>query len=124
MLACREMTLRTARVTFWFAVLSLLSVPAQAQSPPQTFAPQDQTFSPQLFHPAVGPDEFLSVEPAAPLPHLNFNLGLWFNYSRGSFALSNITCDAAGSNCKVSSSGGGVVRNLLGADLVFSIGLF
>src|SRR5205823_6036093 len=75
-------------------------------------------------HPTVGPNEFLSTEPAAPLPHLNFNLGLWFNYSRGSFALSNITCDTAGQNCKVSSSGGAAVKNLLGADLVFAIGLF
>ncbi len=97
------------------AVLAFLTVGnAFAQNPPT-----DRNFSPQLFHPAVGPDEFLTVQPAAPLPHLNFSVGLWFNYSLNSLTIFTVNPDNS-----VGDRRANVLQNALAADLVFSLGLF
>jgi outer membrane protein OmpA-like peptidoglycan-associated protein len=48
---------------------------------------RDQTFNPQLFHPAPGPDEFVNVESAVPLGHKAWGVGLYFNYSRNELQL-------------------------------------
>src|SRR5258706_12170679 len=57
------------------AVTLLGSAPAFAQR-------EDRSFNPQLFHPAPGPDEFISVESAVPLRHKQYGIGLFFNYLR------------------------------------------
>jgi OmpA-OmpF porin, OOP family len=53
----------------------------------QAAAPSDRSFNPQLFHPAPGPDEFITVEPAMPLRHKRYGLGLFFNYARDQFTI-------------------------------------
>jgi OOP family OmpA-OmpF porin len=96
-------------------LLLLLAVPARAQDTPRT----DRTFSPQLFHPAVGPDEFLSVEPAQPLGHRNYAVRLWFNYARGPLAILSV-------NNQTGTVGGAralLVRDLISADLTGAIGV-
>jgi OOP family OmpA-OmpF porin len=95
-------------------LLLLFAVPARAQQPPT-----DRTFSPQLFHPAVGPDEFLSVEPAAPLGHGHWAVRLWFNYARGPLAILSV-------NNQTGSIGGTralLVRDLLTADVTAAVGV-
>src|ERR1700693_1134893 len=62
-------------------VLALLALPANA------VAQQDRSFNPQLFHPAPGPDEFVSVESAVPLRHKGWAIGLYFNYARNEFSV-------------------------------------
>src|SRR4051794_19123306 len=52
-------------------------------------AQQDRSFSPQMFHPAPGPDEFVSVETAVPLRHKGWAVGLFFNYARNQFSILN-----------------------------------
>jgi outer membrane protein OmpA-like peptidoglycan-associated protein len=47
----------------------------------------DRSFSPQLWHPSPGPDEFISVEPAKPFRHLQWGVGLFFNYARNEFSV-------------------------------------
>src|SRR5258706_15941775 len=72
---------RSMRLTV--AVAVLLSGPAMAQ----TSAPVERSFSPQIFHAAPGPDEFVTVEPAAPLRHKGWGVGLYFNYARNMFSI-------------------------------------
>src|SRR4051794_40064391 len=48
---------------------------------------QDRSFSPQLFHPAPGPDEFVTIEAARPLQHKAYGLGLYLNYARNPFSI-------------------------------------
>src|SRR5215471_383564 len=49
----------------------------------------DRSFSPQLFHPAPGPDEFVTVEPAVPLGHKGWQVGAYFNYALNPFSIFN-----------------------------------
>jgi outer membrane protein OmpA-like peptidoglycan-associated protein len=63
-------------------VISLVSGLAEAQ--------YDRSFSPQLFHPAPGPDEFVNVESAVPLPHKAFGVGLFFNYARDEISIEGV----------------------------------
>ncbi len=44
-------------------------------------AQNSPAFSPQLFHPAPGPDEFVTVESARPLSHLSVGAGLYLDYT-------------------------------------------
>src|SRR5258706_13995338 len=62
------------------AVTLLGSAPAFAQR-------EDRSFNPQLFHPAPGPDEFISVESAVPLRHKQYGIGLFLNYSRNGVSI-------------------------------------
>ena len=109
------MTNRTSTIRS-LGLLVALSVPAGSafgQAPPQ-----DSTFSPQLFHPAVGPDEYFGVQSAVVPAHLNYSLGFWLNYSRDSFLISNVKSGA------VSDDRARVLGDTVGADLVFSMGLW
>ena len=99
------------------AVFIALSCAVPARRAVADGPPQDSTFSPQLFHPAVGPDEFFTVEPARPLAHRNFSLGLWANYGRAGFTLFNV--DKNG----ITSTRASILRDTLGFDAVFAIGL-
>jgi outer membrane protein OmpA-like peptidoglycan-associated protein len=80
----------------------------------------DRSFNPQLFHPAPGPDEFVSVEPAAPLGHLQYQVGLYLNYARNEFTI-------YGYDTSKSSTGAvraNLIANALAADLWAGFGLF
>src|SRR5262249_50105136 len=87
---------------------------AQAQTPPR----QDRSFSPQLFHPAPGPDQFVTVEPAAPLRHLSFGLGLYFNYARNPLAILSYNQ----SSMEAGSARANLIAHMLGAELWAGIG--
>jgi outer membrane protein OmpA-like peptidoglycan-associated protein len=69
----------------------LLVVLSLAVSSAAYAQPQDRSFNPQLFHPAPGPDEFITVESAVPLQHKGYGLGLFFNYARNEFSISKST---------------------------------
>jgi outer membrane protein OmpA-like peptidoglycan-associated protein len=107
------------RGLLWIGVVAIsllgLSSPVFAQNGP----PTDRNFSPQLFHPSVGPDEFITISPAIPLPHLNYSAGLWVNYGLNSFAILNID-----NNNKITGIRTNLLQNAMSADLVFAIGLF
>ena len=62
-------------------MLMALTAPAAAQ------APDGRSFNPQIFHAAPGPDEFVTVESATPLPHKAWGVGLYLNYSRNPISL-------------------------------------
>ncbi len=47
----------------------------------------EATFSPQLFHPAPGPTEFMTIEAARPLLHLQVAAGVSFDYARNPLAI-------------------------------------
>jgi OOP family OmpA-OmpF porin len=81
---------------------------------------QDRSFSPQIFHPAPGPDEFVTVEAARPLGHKAFGLGLFFNYARNPFSIYryDTTSNAPGPVLA------NVISNLVGADLWAGFGLW
>jgi outer membrane protein OmpA-like peptidoglycan-associated protein len=81
---------------------------------------QDRSFNPQLFHPAPGPDEFISVEPAAPLRHKQYDVGLFFNYSRNEFSILGYD-NAKG---KASDARANLIKNALAMDVYAGIGLF
>src|SRR6516165_9114270 len=65
----------------------LLVVLSLAVSSAAYAQPQDRSFNPQLFHPAPGPDEFITVEPARTLAHLQWGVGLFLNYARNEFSV-------------------------------------
>ncbi len=109
---------RSRRVSGAFAIPLLVGAfgsVAFAQQPPL-----DRSFSPQLFHPSVGPDEFLGTEAAQPLPHLSYSLGLWTNYSRDSLTIYNVNPQTN----TVGAPAAQTMRDNLSADLVFAIGLW
>ena len=81
---------------------------------------EDRSFNPQLFHPAPGPDEFVTVEPAAPLLHLQYQVGLYLNYARNEFTIYGFDS----SSNKVGAERANIIANAMGADLWAAIGLF
>ena len=81
---------------------------------------EDRSFSPETFHPAPGPDEFITVEAAAPLLHKGYGFGLFFNYARNPFTIFNYD-----DNTK--STGGAhnaLIKDALSAEAWAGIGLF
>jgi hypothetical protein len=63
-------------------VLSLVPVgPARAQAG-DPYLQSQASFNPQLFHPAPGPEAYLTVDGAQPLHHLSVGAGLVFDYAR------------------------------------------
>jgi outer membrane protein OmpA-like peptidoglycan-associated protein len=93
--------------------LFLLAVPALAQN-------QDRTFSPQLWHPAPGPDHFISVEPAQPFGHKGWGVGLYLNYARNQFSILNFDT----TQMKATSSRADILAHGIGADVWAGIGLW
>ncbi len=98
-------------------LLVLLGAPvaARAQTPHQ-----DRSFSPQLFFPAPGPDEFITVEPAPVLGHKAFAFGAFFDYARNEFALLGYNS----STMKATGARANLIGNALSADLWGGIGLW
>ena len=78
---------------------------AGAQQPP--FTSRDASFNPQLFHPAPGGEEFVTVEPAAPLHHEQVGAGAWLDWARNPFSVltySSRTHDPYGASVQVQSN--------------------
>jgi len=86
----------------------------------QAVAPSDRSFSPQLFHASPGPDEFITVEPAMPLRHKTYGIGLFFNYSRHPFTVFGY--DPV--NKKETTPRALLQEHVLGSDIWAAFGLF
>jgi OOP family OmpA-OmpF porin len=88
-------------------------------------AVQERSFSPQLFHPAPGPDTFVTVEPAAPLGHKQWQVGLYLNYARNPLSILTYDSSSSGppSSSAEKSSRANIIKNMLGAELWGAIGL-
>jgi OOP family OmpA-OmpF porin len=78
-----------ARVTSTLSFLSLLGVMAVATRPAhaQLVAPQATTIDTQLWQPAIGPRNFLTIENTSVPEHKMFGLGLALNYQRHAYIL-------------------------------------
>ena len=79
---------------------------------------QDRSFNPQLFHPAPGPDEFITVEPAPLLRHKSFGVGLFLNYARNEFSIFNFV------NGKTTGDRADLLKARISADLYGAVGLW
>ena len=82
---------------------------------------QDRSFDAQLFHPAVGPKGFVTLDSADVPGHLMFNVGLLGNYQYGAFSLDSTVTDSLGN---ASSNRLDVVRHQAMAELYGAVGLF
>ena len=108
--------LRPRGAALWIgAVVLLVSTIAFAQAPRV-----DRSFDPSLFHPAPGPDEFITVESAVPLRHKSYGLGLFFNYARDEFSIFNYD-QSKSSTTTVRSN---LLQNALGGEIWAAYGLF
>ncbi|HZS38745.1 MAG TPA: OmpA family protein [Polyangia bacterium] len=99
-------------------LLTALCLAASATASAQPV--QDRSFNPQIFHAAPGPDEFISVEPAAPLQHKGFAFGAYFNYARNEFSI--LGFDATKGT--TSGSRSDLIKAAIGADLWGAFGLW
>jgi outer membrane protein OmpA-like peptidoglycan-associated protein len=99
-------------------LLVALSLAASAVASAQPI--QDRSFSPQVFHPAPGPDEFISVESAVPLGHRGFAFGLFFNYARNEFSI--LGYDPT--KMSTTSDRADLIKAAIGADLWAAYGLW
>jgi outer membrane protein OmpA-like peptidoglycan-associated protein len=79
----------------------------------------DRSFSPQFFHPAPGPDEFITLEPAAPLRHKEFGIGFFASYARNPLPIFNYD----DTKKAVTGTRANIIGNLLGAELWAGIGI-
>ena len=83
-------------------------------------AQQDRSFSPQIFHVAPGPDEFITVESAVPLRHKAYGLGLTLNWGRNEFSIFNYDA-IKGQTTSVRAN---LLQNVVASDVWAGIGLF
>src|SRR5215471_10039306 len=104
-----------------FAVAALVAVVHQPDAQAQTAsaAPSDRSFNPQLFHPAPGPDEFITVEPALPLGHLQYEVGLFLNYARNELTIYGTEANSS----KAGAARADILANRLAADLWAGFGI-
>ncbi len=98
----------------WPYLALLLAANAFAQ------APQERSFSPQLFHPSPGPDHFITVEPAEPFAHKGWGVGLYFNYARETFTISKVDPVTR----KQTGAAASIVGHMLGLDVWGGVGLW
>ena len=82
---------------------------------------QDRSFDVQLFHPAVGPKSYITLDSADVPGHLLFNVGLLTNYQYGAFALESTLKDSSGNATPTRLD---VVRHQAMAELYGAVGLF
>jgi len=106
--------MRGAAFTLAF-LLSALSPSAWAQST-SNIPPADRSFDVQLFHPAVGPESYVTLDSADVPGHLLCNVGLLTNYQYGAFALDSTVNDRT--------TRLDVVRHQAMAELYGAVGLF
>ncbi|HVV53246.1 MAG TPA: thrombospondin type 3 repeat-containing protein [Polyangia bacterium] len=79
-------------------------------------APQDTSIDPDLFQPAIGPQNFLTVEGADVPEHKRLSFGLTLNYQNGAYSIFTQSPNGGGSTQ--------VVANQLSSELDAAIGLF
>jgi hypothetical protein len=110
--------MRASTLTLALFLVALGSgVSAWAQGPSRIPAPSaDRSFEVQLFHPAVGPKSYITLDSADVPGHLMFNLGLLTNYQYGAFALDSTVNDTT--------TRLDVVRHQAMAELYGAVGLF
>src|SRR5687768_10357843 len=80
------------------ALLALLALPVALLAAPPARAQTatiDRSVDVQLFHPAVGPRGFITVDSAHAPSHKQFGLQLVSSYSKGPFSLSVDSTDAS-----------------------------
>ena len=95
--------------------LAVLLLASFAHAQPATV---ERSFNPRIWFPTPGPDHFISVESATPLPHLGFAVGLYFNYARNTFSIYRY--DPA--NEKIAQNRAALMRTVVAADLYAAIG--
>jgi hypothetical protein len=95
--------------------LSALSPAAWAQGSSSIPLP-DRSFEVQLFHPAVGPKSYVTLDSADVPEHLRYNVGLLSNYQYGAFALDSTVNDKT--------TRLDIVRHQAMAELYGAVGLF
>ncbi|MFI4967060.1 MAG: hypothetical protein ACHP9T_17045, partial [Caulobacterales bacterium] len=103
---------RLLLVPLLFVSLSLL--------PGRSAFAQDRTFSPQLFHPAPGPGEFVDVESPVPLGHKSWGFGFFLNYARNELELAGFDT----TTMRPTGARADLIANALSADLWAAVGLW
>jgi OOP family OmpA-OmpF porin len=106
---------RLAAAIFPTLALVLLA-PAQMARAQTSVAPQDNSIDPQLFQPAIGPQNFLTVEGAEVPEHKRLSFGLTLNYQQRPYTIFTQTPNASGETH--------VVANQFVSELDAAIGLF
>src|SRR5262245_50919366 len=92
------------------AALSAWAAPAWAQT-----APRDTTVDAQLFQPAIGANNFLTVESAEVPEHKQLSFGLTYNYQRRPYVVFSQGTMPSSSN---------VIDSQLTGELDIALGLF
>jgi hypothetical protein len=106
---------RLAAAIFPYLALVLLT-PVRTARAQTSVAPQDTSIDPQLFQPAIGPQNFLTVEGADVPEHKRLSFGLTLNYQQRPYTIFTQTPNATGETH--------VVANQLTSELDAAIGLF
>jgi OOP family OmpA-OmpF porin len=102
-----------AVTAFSLLTLSLLAPVRYAYG--QTRAPQDTSIDPQLFQPAIGPQNFLTVDGAAVADHKRLSFGLMLSYQQRPYSVFTQGSSPGTTN---------LIDNQLTAELDAAIGLF
>src|SRR5579871_1287200 len=103
-----------ATVTLSLVTLVLLAPARTARA--QATAPQDTSIDPQLFQPAIGPQNFLTVEGADVPEHKRLSFGLVLNYQQKPYTIFTQTPNGTGETH--------IIANQLTSELDAAIGLF
>ncbi len=85
----------------------------------QQAATVERSFNPRMWFPAPGPDRFVSVEAAAPLPHKGWAVGLYFNYARNTFSIYRYD----NNDERIEQNRAALMRTAVAMDLYAAIGL-
>jgi OmpA-OmpF porin, OOP family len=94
----------------------VLLAPARTARAQTSVAPQDTSIDPQLFQPAIGPQNFLTVEGADVPEHKRLSFGLTLNYQQRPYTIFTQTPNGSGETH--------VVANQLTSEIDAAIGLF
>ena len=86
---------RLAAAIFPYLALVLLA-PARTARAQTSVAPQDTSIDPQLFQPAIGPQNFLTVEGADVPDHKRLSFGLTLNYQQRPYTIFTQTPNGVG----------------------------
>ncbi len=106
---------RLAAAIFPYLALVLLA-PARTARAQTSVAPQDTSIDPQLFQPAIGPQNFLTVEGADVPEHKRLSFGLTLNYQQRPYTIFTQTPNGSGETH--------IIDNQLTSELDAAIGLF
>jgi hypothetical protein len=74
--------LRARGAAIAFSLLPAILLAPARPAVAQNRAPQDTSIDPQLFQPAIGPQNFLTVEGAQVPDHKRLSFGLTLNYQQ------------------------------------------